>query len=158
MFAHVSNRASHRRESVAYDARMRGGEKTCWRAIQLEAPTTSVGELSPSRQERLAALYRFQNGQQPTDVRFVHVGEHASGTREVTDPAQIDWTHFPVIDAMEAVTRDELRRLRSLLRADAPSEAGAASAPGGLSPTPPNGLVWGVDLRTAALADPSRDA
>lgn len=117
-----------------------GGEKACWKTVLLEAPETSPSALPElSRHERLAALYRFQNGQPLADLRLVDPARRA----ELTDPAQIDWTHFPVVDALEAVTRDELRRLRSLLRAEA-SSAGRA-------PTPPNGMVWGVDLRNPQL-------
>jgi hypothetical protein len=122
---------------------MRGGEKTCWRSIRFEAHGERASEPWPSRQERLAALYRFQMGQALSDVRLVDAG----GTREVTDPAQIDWTHFPVLDALEAVTRDELHRLRSLLRTDTVSAPAGQAAQASASLTPPNGLVWGVDLR-----------
>ncbi|MFT3765584.1 MAG: hypothetical protein QM820_08730 [Minicystis sp.] len=118
---------------------MRSGGKACWRTILLETPHDGgAGELS--RPERLAALYRFQNGESPRDLRLVDPQRQAV----VTDPAEIDWTSFPVIDALEAVTRDELQRLRSLLRA----EAGPSPA---RPPTPPFGMSFGIDLRNATL-------
>ena len=109
-----SNGASLRHIVVAYHARMRSGGKACWRTIQLEIAGGAVtGEIS--RSERLAALYRFQNGETLPDLRLVD--PHACEV--VTDPAQIDWAQFPVVSALEAVGRDELCRLRALLRADA---------------------------------------
>lgn len=130
----MSNGASLAAGPVAYHARMRSGGKACWKTILFEGGGAHVGgELS--RPERLAALYRFQNGEAPGDVRLVDPQRKAV----VTDPAEIDWTHFPVVDALEAVTREELHRLRSLLHAEQHP------------PTPPQGLVWGVDLRNAAL-------
>lgn len=117
---------------------MRSGGKACWKTILLETPGGG-GDVELSRPERLAALYRFQNGEAMADVRLIDPNRQA----EVTDPGEIDWTHFPVVDAIEAVTRDELKRLRSLLHAD---RHPAEPAP----PTPPHGLVWGLDLRNAA--------
>lgn len=92
---------------------MRSGGKACWRTIQLEIAGGELpGDLS--RAERLAALYRFQNGEAPPELRLFD--PHA---REVvTDPAQIDWAQFPLVSALEAVGHDELSRLRALLRAD----------------------------------------
>lgn len=101
---------------------VRGG-KACWRTILLEAQR-SGSERELSRHERLAALYRFQNGEAPVDVRLIDPQRQA----EVTDPGEIDWTHFPVVDALEAVTRDELNRLRSLLRADGGGGGGRGEA------------------------------
>jgi hypothetical protein len=93
---------------------MRSGGKACWRTIQLEDAGGGERE-GISRHERLAALYRFQNGEALTDLRLVDPLARV----EVTDPAQIDWAQFPELSALEAVTRDELHRLRTLLRADA---------------------------------------
>ncbi|APR87750.1 hypothetical protein A7982_13099 [Minicystis rosea] len=101
-------------------------------------------------------LYRFQNGEEPRDVRLV------DPLREVvvTDPGEIDWTHFPVIDALEAVTRDELRQLRSLLQADGLHTDGlhtdglrADAAPSPAPPTPPFGISWGLELLRAPLQE-----
>jgi hypothetical protein len=66
------------------------------------------------RHERLAALYRFHNGEAPAEVRFFAVDT------ALTDPDAIDWTTFPMLDALEAVTRDELARLRALVPEGAP--------------------------------------
>jgi hypothetical protein len=109
----ASNGTSRATEPVAYHARMRSGGKACWKTILLETPGGG-GDAELSRPERLAALYRFQNGEAPVDVRLIDPHRQAV----VTDPGDIDWTHFPVVDALEAVTRDELNRLRSLLRTD----------------------------------------
>ena len=122
---------------------MRSGDKAPWKTMLLQTPGAArVACSDVPRAERLAALYRFQNGEASAGRRFYDPDLQA----EVTDPGQVDWTHFPVIDALEAVTRDELQRLRSLLRAD------AVSGPGP-TPTPPNGLVWGIDLRCAPSAE-----
>lgn len=102
---------------MANHARMRSGSKACWRNIRLEDAGGGEGveRVERSRHELLAALYRFQNGEALTDLRLVD--PHA---REVvTDPAQIDWAQFPELSALEAVTRDELHRLRALLASDA---------------------------------------
>lgn len=123
---------------MAYHARMRSGGKACWRTLLLESPGDGEGTLS--RHERLAVLYRFQNGETPRHVRLVDPQRKAV----VTDPAEIDWTHFPVLDALEAVTRDELRQLRCLLHTDGtPSPAPP--------PTPPFGMSWGIEIRRAPL-------
>jgi len=131
--------ASQRLDVVAYHARMRSGGKACWKTILLEGPGQGAEE--PHRQVRLAALYRFQNGEAPAGLRFVDPSRAAA----VTDPAEIDWTHFPVLDALEAVTRDELRRLRALLSAEATPTPSPAPA---FTPSPP--VAWGVDPRRAA--------
>jgi hypothetical protein len=102
---------------------MNRGAKTCWKTIQVQRP--GGGRLSDPG-ERLAALYRFQNGQGPAEHRFVRGAEAVS-----VDPSDVDWEAFPVLTALEAVTRDELRRLRSLLRPDLADE-----------PTP---QAWGLD-------------
>jgi len=120
---------------------MRSGDKALWKSMLLQAPGEAVS-MDVSRTERLAALYRFQNGEAPAGRHFYDPDLKAV----VTDPGQVDWTAFPVIDALEAVTRDELQRLRSLLRAE-PASVGTAT------PTPPNGLVWGVDLRCAPTTE-----
>ena len=115
---------------------MRSPGKACWRTIVFQ---TAEGErcCALPRPEQLAALYRFQNGEalvgvQPVDPRCGAL---------LGDPAEIDWTGFPVVDALEAVMSDELSRLRSLLHTDA-------------APTPRHGLVWGVDLRGAPDSTP----
>jgi hypothetical protein len=114
---------------------MRGGEKTCWKTLRLQAPG-DAGARAVSRSDRLAALYRFQNGEAPAGLVLVDPRHEAV----VTDPADVDWTHFPLVDALEAVSRDEIARLRTLL--SSPPSAAASSRPA----TPPLGLVWGVDL------------
>jgi len=94
---------------------MRGG-KTCWKAIRVHGPGRhELRELEAA--ERLAALYRFQTGEVPADHCFTRMVDGRSGV-EVKDPAEIDWDTFPVLAALEAITRDELRRLRHILRAD----------------------------------------
>lgn len=90
---------------------MTRGGKTCWKAIRVHGPgRDELRELEAA--ERLAALYRFQTGEVPADHCFTR------GGLEIRDPAEIDWETFPVLAALEAVTRDELRRLRRILRAD----------------------------------------
>lgn len=86
---------------------MNCGGKTCWKSIHVEGPSGG-GALDAT--ERLAALYRFQNGERTGDLRFVRGGLDG----QVTDPAEVDWDTFPVLAALEAVTRDEIRRLRTL--------------------------------------------
>jgi hypothetical protein len=124
---------------------MRSGDKALWKSMLLRAPGEAASADVP-RAERLAALYRFQNGEAPAGRHFYDPDLKAV----VTDPGQVDWTAFPVIDALEAVTRDELHRLRALLRAE-PGRAELGSKPA--TPTPPNGLVWGVDLRCAPTTE-----
>ncbi len=60
--------------------------------------------------ERLVALYRLQNGEPSPEHCFTPV---------VTSAAEVDWEGFPLLAALEAVTFDELRRLRGLLGASA---------------------------------------
>ena len=115
---------------AASGAMNRGG-KTCWKAIQVQGKS---GGRPLDAVERLAALYRFQTGEGSTDLRFVRGGPLAKA--EVTDPADVDWDAFPVLAALEAVTWDELRRLRSLLRSDG---VGTLAD----EPTP---QAWGLDL------------
>jgi hypothetical protein len=94
---------------------IRGG-KTGWRALEvLRTGPGQVGELDAG--ERLAALYRFQNGVADDDHAFIAITEGRSRV-EVKSPADVDWDAFPVLAALEAVTRDELRRLRRILRSD----------------------------------------
>jgi hypothetical protein len=113
------------------------GAKTCWKAIQVRGPGVGRGELRDlDASERLAALYRFQNGQAEGHRFLRHVDGHRraevslppagpgggrpptppgpAGWLEVTDPADVDWETFPLLAALEAVTHDELRRLHSL--------------------------------------------
>jgi len=121
---------------------MRGG-KTCWRAIQVQGPGSGRDELRElDRTERLAALYRFQNGEVSADHSFVHLVEGHRGA-QVTDPADVDWDTFPLLAALEAVTRDELRRLRDVLRAD-PANATATRPPPPASPT--SSGTWAIDF------------
>jgi hypothetical protein len=97
--------------------------------------------------ERLAALYRFQNGERwPDHCPLLLID---AGDAELTDPAQIDWENFPVLAALEAVTRDELRRLRRLLRTDSAAMTTSSNASGSLydEPTPPShGTAWGLPV------------
>lgn len=86
---------------------MDSGSKACWKTVRLVTPASDV----MSRPARLAALYRFQNGEAPADLRIFDPQRQAV----VTDPGDVDWTSFPVVDALEAVSREELQRLRSLL-------------------------------------------
>ncbi len=94
---------------VASRPAMNGGTGTHWKAIRVEGAATS-------RSARLAALYRFQNGEALEGVELVDEVKGAV----VTDPGAIDWTGFPVIDAFEAVIRDELERMNSLFDDGAP--------------------------------------
>jgi hypothetical protein len=88
--------------------------KICWKAIRVQGPGAGRDELRElTASERLAALYRFQNGEVSADHCFVS----AAGV-EVTGPGDVDWDTFPVLAALEAVSRDELRRLRHILRSD----------------------------------------
>jgi hypothetical protein len=89
---------------------MTRGGKTCWKAIRvLGAGAEGRRELIAA--ERLAALYRFQNGDASPGHRFLDGHREA----ELHHPDQVDWATFPVLAALEAVTYDELRRLRMLL-------------------------------------------
>ncbi len=118
------------------------GGKTSWKAIEVRGPGQSCHELYAA--ERLAALYRFQIGEtgraggdpqtpgraggdpqtpgraggDPQTPGAPHGFSYfVKGRRDarVTNPAQVDWDRFPVLAALEAVTTDELRRLRQLL-------------------------------------------
>lgn len=97
---------------------MMGGGKTSWKAIQVRSPGSSCCDLYAA--ERLAALYRFQNGEPAADQGFANFVVCQPGRRDarVTDPGEVDWDTFPVLAALEAVTTDELRRLRLLLNSD----------------------------------------
>ena len=99
---------------------MSGGTRTNWRALRV------VG-LTAGRSERLAALYRFQNGEASPDLALAFV----DGANEVfvTDPAEVDWSGFPLIDALEAVAADEIRRLRNLFGAGGPASVRRVSRP-----------------------------
>jgi hypothetical protein len=90
---------------------MRSGGKTSWKAIQVHYAGRGRGDLDAA--ERLAALYRLQNGESAADHGVAYFVE---GRREtfVTDPGEIDWDSFPLVAALEAVTRDELGRLHRL--------------------------------------------
>jgi hypothetical protein len=92
---------------------IRGG-KTSWRGLTVHR-TGEGQEGLLDGSERLAALYRFQNGD--AGDHAVVVGEGRARV-EVTSPADVDWDAFHVLAALEAVTRDELRRLRRILRSD----------------------------------------
>ena len=100
---------------AASGAMIRGG-KTSWRTLSVQRTGEGqAGHLDGA--ERLAALYRFQNGDVGGDHAFISLGEGRARV-EVDSPADVDWDTFPVLAALEAVTRDELRRLRHVLRAD----------------------------------------
>ncbi len=75
-------------------------------------------------------MCRLQSGEAPADHRFL-----AEGRSEVVDALDVDWDGFPMLAALEAVTRDELRhRLRRLLHTDwmalSPVPPPPASRPG----------------------------
>jgi hypothetical protein len=91
---------------------MNSGGNTSWKAIRIHGP--DARELLGA--ERLAALYRFQNGELADDHGIVDTLREA----EVVAPDHVDWTSFPVLAALEAVTRDELFRLRTLILGASP--------------------------------------
>jgi hypothetical protein len=98
-----------RGSGVASRPAMSGGTLMHWKAIRVEGA-------APGRTARLAALCRFQNGDLPEGVSLFDEA-HAA----VTDPGAIDWAGFPVVDALEAVVRDELERMNHLFRAGGPA-------------------------------------
>ena len=110
---------------------IRGG-KTCWKAIRVRGPGAVRDEPRElDAGERLAALYRFQNGEVPADHCFLALVDGQRGV-PVSNPADVDWDTFPVLAALEAVTRDELRRLRNILRDEdlpAPTSSGTWALP-----------------------------
>jgi hypothetical protein len=139
---------------------IRGG-KPSWRTIRVQGPAASRDELRElDTSERLAALYRLQIGQAPSDHCFFTL---VDGQRRATvgDPADVDWDMFPVLAALEAVTRDELRRLRHILRADpanlvdedppAPTSSGTWALPAFDGSAP----LRAVRERSATAADPA---
>jgi hypothetical protein len=113
---------------------MNGRAKTCWRAIEAR-PTGSDDCVGVPRGLRLAALYRLQNGEALGGLRLVDPVRAVP----MTDPADIDWTGFPVLEALEAVARDELRLLRNLLDETPPAHPVER----------PREDMWGIDLRRA---------
>ena len=128
---------------------IRGG-KTCWKAIhvrrQLQGPGVGRDELRAlDAAERLAALYRFQNGDVSPDHGFVSRGV------EVTDPGDVDWETFPILAALEAVTRDELCRLRRILRSDPANRVDEEP------PAPTSSGTWtNPFFRASAWSEPTR--
>jgi hypothetical protein len=96
---------------------MTGRRKPSWKLIQVCGATTRGGELRRLEgAERLVALYRFLNGEPSEDQLSAPV---VDGRHELVGaPGSVDWDGFPVLAALEAVTSDELRRLRGLLAAD----------------------------------------
>jgi hypothetical protein len=143
------------------------GGKTCWKVIRVRGPEGAGREerLELHGSERLVALYRFQHGEGSADHGFTvgapppnHQAKRlgsavgGGGRREVvlTDPGEVDWDKFPVVAALEAVTRDELSRLRSLLRADHLLDA---RSPGFRSQ--PRGGVASGDERTPVPGGPA---
>jgi hypothetical protein len=127
------------------DARERPA--TSWRSIEARPtePGEGDGATGVSRSRWLAALHRLQNGEALGGLQLVD-----SACAPVTDPASVDWTGFPVLEALEAVSRDELRRLRSLLD-ETPLPCTTPVREDGF--TPPGGLVWGLDLRRAPSSE-----
>jgi len=123
-----------------------------WKAVRVLGTGPSSDASPLAGPERLAALYRFQSvGRSPGAAFFVT----ADGKRdlEIDHPDQVDWTGFPVIAALEAVTYDELRRLRLLLTESGEYEKTSSSVQASASrpPTPPHGLALGADLRRGAI-------
>jgi hypothetical protein len=130
---------------------MNGGAKTSWRSIEAQPIDPTDAPAGVSRGRWLAALHRLQNGEALGGLRLVGRGHgHDAHTAVVTDPAEVDWTGFPILEALEAVSRDELRRLRSLLDETLHP---CASPPRDDGLTPPGGLVWGIDLRRATSSE-----
>jgi hypothetical protein len=121
---------------------MSGGGKTSWRDLAVHSPASEA----LGAPERLAALYRFQTGEAPPGLS-VSVGS-AGDVEVIGDPADVDWAGFPELLALEAVTREELRRLRSLLRAD-------LSMPPEELPTPPRGFDWSAYLGNISVSPTS---
>ncbi len=89
---------------------MQGAGKTSWKRLSVHGA---------DRGERLAALYRFQNREACLDhaPALIVADQDGDAARLINDPADVDWSGFPVIQAIEAVTHEELCRLRSLLSA-----------------------------------------
>jgi hypothetical protein len=108
--------------------------KTSWKCVQVYADAGSDEERSSSippgwaggaedldkldTTERLVALYHLQNGER-TGARFYRFLDDGRSD-SIREPEEIDWEGFPVLAALEAITYDELRRLRGLLRSDFP--------------------------------------
>jgi hypothetical protein len=141
---------------------MNGGAKTCWRTVAAQplagdasvavvdgAPPDKAGLCPIPRGRWLAALYRLQNGEPIDGLQLVDPARAVP----LTDPADVDWTGFPVLEALEATARDELRMLRSLL--DEPPHPLASPPPPRREDafTPPGGLVWGLDLRRTTASE-----
>jgi hypothetical protein len=122
---------------------MNGGAKTCWRDVEARLVD---GDARVPRTRWLAALHRLQHGEALSGLRLVDPTSKAA----VTDPAEVDWTGFPVLEALEAVARDEIRLLRTLLDEGTHPSAPAVREDGF---TPPGGLVWGLDLRRATTSE-----
>jgi len=91
--------------------------------------------------ERLAALYRLQTGEPGAVDGFAYF-VHGRCDAPVTDPGQVDWDRFPVLAALEAVTTDELRRLREIL-ADSDDDTTVPPYSRVQEKTPPCGLELG---------------
>jgi hypothetical protein len=127
---------------------IRGG-KTSWRGLEVRRTGEGqVGHLDGG--ERLAALYRFQNGEAVGDHVFVASGEGRARV-EVKNPADVEWDTFPVLAALEAVTRDELRRLRRLLRSDPANHVEEDP------PAPTSSGTWvNPFFRSSGRAEPAR--
>jgi len=123
-----------------------------WKAVRVLGTGASTDAAQPAQlvgNERLAALYRFQSAGRSPGHRFY--AADVKRETEIVEPDQVDWSGFPVIAALEAVTYDELRRLRMLLTESGEYETPKARAQATAHPpTPPHGiagLVGGVDLR-----------
>jgi hypothetical protein len=129
---------------AASGAMSRGG-KACWKAIRVYGPHGPGGahglrELGAT--ERLVALYRFHSGERPTDHRFLLEGGREP---DLTDAAAVDWEAFPMLAALEAVSCDELGRLRRLLRTDWIAASPVPPAPAS-RPIADEPARWGFDL------------
>jgi hypothetical protein len=127
---------------------IRGG-KTGWRTLTVQRTGEGqVGHLDGG--ERLAALYRFQNGDAGGDHAFLAPGEGRARI-EVKSAADVDWDAFPVLAALEAVTRDELCRLRRILRSD------PANLVDEDPPAPTSSGTWiNPFFRASAWSEPTR--
>ncbi len=99
--------------------RMSRRGQTSWRAVHVCGHDGASQLRQLSGTARLVALYRLQTGEAGRELCFTRPGEDGP----VLGAPDVEWDGFPMIAALEAVTFDELRRLRGLLGAEVTSQA-----------------------------------